>query len=167
MRARENALALRMLRFRFGEDVFERCRELPGGWLELHKHIVISHRVRQSMPHRHTSFIREKVSISLAEFAVLPNSARTDWDREMFEPLFEEVCAVFASYYTLEDEVRLVGQQARSLLTSIHTVEKLCDAWPEGFAFLPQEELAAPNFPVPAPRIMDINARIAALREVA
>ena len=32
---REHALALRCVKARFGDDVFERCRALPPGWINL------------------------------------------------------------------------------------------------------------------------------------
>ncbi len=174
LRAREAALAVRLLRHRYGTDVFERCRALPEGWLTVHKQIVLDYQVIFTLPRhkiatgRNCSMIYPSGELSLAEYTPLPYSACGVWPREVIgEELFEEIVALFHAKIDLEKDIGLLSQQIAATLGAFTTAERLATDWPEGYAELPAEMLAPVNAGLPAPRIADLNARIAKLREAA
>lgn len=178
LRAREQALALQLVRHRYGKDVFDRCRALPDGWLAVHKHVAFDYRVVQVLPRRrtiegsgrrHWEVVYPKGHLELAEYAPLPNSVSSGWDRETIgEKLFEDLVGLFQGKVDLEVELSGLRQQIAGTLAAFTTVERLSVDWPEGYAELPAE-MMAPKVPegLPAPRIADVNERIAALREAA
>lgn len=178
-RNREHALAVRMLRARYGDDVFERCRALPDGWLRVHKHLRfpsdVSRRLtpcrveycydrRAALPMR---VIRSLGQVELDEYAPLPASVADTWEVEQLAPHLDDIESLCRDRRAHEDELAMVETQARALLAAYTTVELLSKEWPEGYALLPAEMLMPPPTGVPAPRIADLNARIEALREAA
>jgi len=66
----------------------------------------------------------------------------------------------------LEQELDQLETQITATLAAYTTVEKLAVGWPEGYEELPQELLAETGN-LPALRIDDLNARIAAAKEAA
>ena len=50
LRHAEQALVTRLLRVRYGDDVFDRCRALPEGWLHVVKTITLYHDVYNKLP---------------------------------------------------------------------------------------------------------------------
>ncbi len=111
LRHREQALAIKLIRARFGKDVFERCRELPEGWLSVHKTIDLKYEVRQALPkfNRITgegrfSYAHQEPpgKLDLADYAPLPHAMRDEWDREMIGKHYDAVYALF------EDRVELL-----------------------------------------------------------
>lgn len=177
LRAREHALALRLLRHRYGDDVFDRCRALPEGWLNVQKHLLFDYRLTQVLPRKRIvegtgrnrcDRVYPSGNVQLNEYAPLPNSTGSGWTREAVgEALFEEIVALFHAKIELIDDVMLLQQQIRATLASFTTVEKLAERWPEGYAELPAEMLAPIADGLPAPRIADLNERIAKFREAA
>jgi hypothetical protein len=177
LRAREQALAIRLIRHRFGDDVFDRCRELPAGWLNVQKHVSFEYGLTQTLPRKRISvgvgrYRCERAIpdgyLTLAEYVPLPNSNGTGLSREAIgEALFEEIAALFQAKIDLEEDVALLRNQVTATLSAFTTVERLAADWPEGYAELPAEAMAPKVDGLPAPRIADLNARIAAVREAA
>ena len=176
-RSREQAIAVRMLRRRYGDDVFERCRALPEGWLhsikQLHLHQSVYSQLapceRQYVEYpRGESSLRPPYVVSLAEYAPLPMSASSGWDAGTVGlGLLSELIDWCSTRADLEIQIANLRTQTEAVLAAFTTVERLCSDWPEGYALLPAEMLAPVNAGVPAPRIEDLNARIAALRSAA
>lgn len=177
LRAREQSLAVRLIRHRYGDDVFDRCRALPEGWLSVQKHVSLNYNVVRMLPQRRkiveTNRNRSEVifpsgDLELTEYVPLPNSNRQHWDREVIgEKLFEEIVELFQAKVDLEIEIDNLQQQITATLSAFTTVERLAADWPEGYAELPAEMTAPKAEGLPAPRIADLNERIAALREAA
>ena len=71
-----------------------------------------------------------------------------------------------AAVKALAKERQQLSLEVRGTLAAFTTVEKLAQEWPEGYAHFPHESLVAGG-PVPALRIEDLNARLAAAREAA
>lgn len=172
LRAQEHSLALRLLRARYGDDVFERCRALPEGWLQLHKKITLGHDVTDPLPRftraeRYVSSYRYSTRIvlppgtlELAEYAPLPNSVAGTWTREhVTGRQLDDLAAWFTNYVALAEELERLGTEVGAALAAFPTVEKLAEGWPEGHAHL---QLPEPVSGLPAPRIEDLNEHIAA-----
>jgi hypothetical protein len=173
LKKREHALALRLTLKRYGRDVFDRCRALPEGWLGVHKAITFDYELRQTnFPRRFVvegKYSRRWPSnymIELSEAAALPNSFAQSWNRNEMGPLYDDVYGHFEDIVVLAEELENLAIQTRAVLASFTTVEKLAEGWAEGYAHLPQE-LLADTGGVPAPRIEDLNKRIAALQKAA
>lgn len=172
LRAQEQALAIRLLRQRYDDDVFDRCRALPAGWLQHYKRLSLAYSLREKLPkiritHGNHVGVYPEGCLNLAEYAPLPNSAAGGWDRAAVGALFDELHALFEARIELHRQLEVLEQQTRAVLASFSTVEKLNDGWPEGYAHLPAELMMPATADLPAPRIADLNARIAALREAA
>jgi hypothetical protein len=173
-RRRENALALRLLKSRFGADVFDRCRALPEGWLPLQKHLCLDSMLISAFPRWsgtvvcwHLSRRRFNGNVELAEYAALPACVKDGWDAETVRGKnLNDLHALFADHAELEEQLYQLHTQLTATLAAYTTVENLSKSWPEGYAELPAEMLAQTGG-LPAPRIADLNARIAALREAA
>lgn len=173
LRAQEHALALRFLRARYGEDVFERCRALPEGWLQLHKKLTLGHDVTDPLPRftrveryvRSNRYYASRIVLppsvlELAEYAPLPNSVAEIWTREHVTGReLDDLSDWFTKHVALEEELERLETEIRAALAAFPTVEKLAKGWPEGHAHL---ELAEPISGLPAPRIEDLNEHIAA-----
>lgn len=177
LRRRENALATRLVSSRYGDDVFGRCHALPDGWLPLCKQIPLDSKLVESFP-RHTRRVQSgrypvdvrfpRGVLELAEYVPLPYSVRDCcWTADDIRgKLYDDLHAWYGDHAELHEQLENLYLQVVATLASFTTVEKLADGWPEGYAELPQEMLA-PVGGLPAPRIADLNARIAALREAA
>ena len=164
---REGALATRMLQHRYGRDVFERARALPEGWLYPVRSLRLEADVYETFPRVEVGPQRVFCQVSLADYAPLPYSAHAGWSREVLGPTLcaalHDLAVTWAERHT---ELVALDRQVRATLASFYTVEALAEGWPEGYAELPQE-LLAQSGGLPAPRIADLNARIAAARQVA
>lgn len=158
LRECERALAVKLVRWRYGDDVFDRVRALPEGWLPFVKTISIGYSLRMELP------AASNRCVELDTAVPLPESARYEW--KDLGPLHGEVHDLFADRVALDKDLNLLRQQTLAVLSAFTTVERLAADWPEGYAMLPAEQLAPPNG-LPAPRIADLNARIAALKEAA
>ena len=176
----ERSLALRLTRHRYGDDVFDRCRALPAGWLEVHRTISFGWSNALNFPQKckiiYVRSVKDRVMVPVAhrielDTAVpLPNSFQNPWDRSHLGIMYDEVYDHFASIVALHDEMEQLETQIKGVLTAFTTVEKLAADWPEGYSHLPQEMLlgTGSSFPVPAPRIEDLNDRLVAFaREAA
>jgi hypothetical protein len=174
---REAALAIMLLRHRYGDDVFERCRALPEGWLHHQKQISLEYGLVQTLPRtsvetgggRHRSFnTYPRGYLSLTDHAPLPQSASGGWDRKAVgDRLYNELHILFGNRIALEDDLKALRTQISGILAAFTTVKCLADGWPEGYAHLPAEMTAPLTANLPAVRIADLNARIEALKEVA
>ncbi len=174
---REQALAVRLLRHRYGNDVFERCRALPEGWLHHQKQLSLEYALAQTLPRTsiETNGYRRRYGASLypsgylllADHAPLPTSASGGWDRAAIGSLYDDLHALFAARVELEKDLRALRAQVDGVLAAFTTVERLAEGWPEGYAHLPAEMTASPAANLPAVRIADLNARIEVLKEVA
>lgn len=169
----EHALAIRMVKHRYGDDVFERCRALPEGWLPSVKILSLSHDLVQSFPrYRHESgryaSLRPAGSVRLSDYAPLPASAeRVAWGVEHVSAVDgASLHDLFADRVRLEEDLAQLERQVVATLASFSTVEALAEGWPEGYKHFPHEALASAGG-LPAPRIEDLDARIAVLREAA
>jgi Nucleotide modification associated domain 5 len=179
---RERALALRLTRHRYGDDVFDRCRALPEGWVDAHRTISFDHwagdnklgfpvrvvyakgpygrREHYRVPRGHR--------LELDTAVPLPNSFAQAWTRAEVGSLYDEVYAYFEAVVARHDEEEALRASLKAAAAAFTTVEKLADMWPEGYAHLPVELLAATaNHSLPAPRLDDLNARLAAFRREA
>lgn len=155
LRQREHALAVRMLRERYGDDLFERIAKLPNGWLPT------TNRVRFEGSPLGPSHLM------LMEYAPLP--AETSWSGTRLTPsdaLIAESDALVLAREQMHDEREQLNSVIRSALASMTTVEQLADRWPEGYRHLPTSTHAVASG-LPALRIEDVNARIAAAKEAA
>lgn len=171
----EDSLALRATKRRFGDDVFERCRALPEGWLNTHKIISIAYKAAQDLPNAYeeVSVYRGRTklqpvwfsrTLSLSNAAVLPNIFAGDWNQDAFGSiLWSDVYDYFAAGVALHEEMKQLRIEIRGVLAGFTTVERLAEGWPEGYSHLPAELLAATGAAnLPAVRIEDLNARLAA-----
>lgn len=159
----ENSLAIRLMKRRYGDDVFDRCRTLPAGWLPVRKQLSVSLGSRAPDGARNSHRY-----VHLSDYVAAPDSSKDGWGEflDQHPDLYDEVYAWFAAHAELGVQLTNLRYQVRATLASYTTVEKLAEGWPEGYALLPQETLAETSG-VPAPRIADLNARIASLREAA
>lgn len=159
LRERERHLAVKLVRWRYGDDVFDKARALPEGWLPNVKYITLNYRLRTKLTSGSAPW-----RLELDTAVPLPWSASHEWTD--FGKIHDEVYAWYQDWTNLEEELRLLRQQTEAVLSTFTTVERLAADWPEGYAMLPAEQLA-PSNGLPAPRISDLNARIAALKEAA
>lgn len=187
LKLQERALALRLTKQRYGDDVFQKCRSLPEGWLDNHRTISFSDYTQQNklnfpvkviydptrtrwgqrvertrVPYRHV--------IELDTAVPLPNSFNSTWTREHVSDMYDEIYDHFAAWVALEDEEEQIRAQMKGALASFTTVEKLSAAWPAAYAHLPQEMLAgtgAMNRALPVPRLDDLNTRLEAFGKAA
>jgi hypothetical protein len=171
LKRRENALALRATKARFGDDVFARCRALPEGWVDVHKRIQI-YGCDTTLPryvvndHRY-SYTKPDKHIELAEAVPLPNAFMRSWSKNDFGRFWPEVVDLFQARCDLHTELTSLAQQLAGTLAGFTTVERLAEDWPEAYRALPQELLAPAAVHLPAAKLDDLNARLAALREAA
>lgn len=179
----EHSLTLRATKFRFGDDVFERCRALPEGWLGVHKMIQFNYNtvcnllpcrqvVHPRTPSRRWSWeqrVPANYKLDLSDVAVLPNAFAEPWQPSYFSgTLWDEVQEHFAGHIALFDEMELLRAQVKSTLLSFTTVERLAEDWPEGYAFLPPELVVPTTANLPAVlKLDDLNRRLAAFQQEA
>jgi Nucleotide modification associated domain 5 len=170
----EHALALRATIARYGTDVFAVCQSLPEGWLNVAKEIRFLRYDNTPQPKyvpgrgRGTAdaYSEPKYHLSLSEAAVLPNSFKAPWTVADFGTSYDEVYAFFEERARFYEELRALDLQVTATLASFKTVEDLAAGWPEGYVHFPHDMLAETGA-LPVPRLDDLNARIAALREAA
>jgi hypothetical protein len=147
--ATEDALARRVIKSVCGDDVFERIKEIPNGWLPTARDVYteggISLRLSES--------IQLPALISYRGSVRIPDEALRQEAREHSMSAQDEY----------ENE-KLLRNQIKAVLASFTTVEKLAVGWPEGYEQLSQELLQEPTPGLPAPRITDLNQRIEDLR---
>jgi hypothetical protein len=154
LRQREHALGLKLLRALYGDDALRRMAELPEGWLPLTSSVSFSHTSDGGYLH-HTS-------VGMSDPVRVPAShsypdAPPGWVL-LWTKLKDQRTELNAERLQIELEIR-------GTLAAFTTVEKLAEGWPEGYAHFPHPELAPTN--LPALRIEDLNARLAAAREAA
>lgn len=172
LQAQESALALRMLRQRYGADVFERCRSLPEGWLLPLKGLNLDYELARVLPKSDAPsngryrFYGTLNVINLADYAPLPASAKYGWTLEVLGNLYDDVVAYAQARADLHEDLSLLVKQTTALLASFTTVEKLAAEWPEGYSYFPHTDLSQ-GAGLPAPRVADLNERIVKLREAA
>lgn len=179
LRRREHALAIRIMRGRYGDDVFERCRALPDGWLQSGKQFALAYELRYSLPSVRVEEARGEGRrgtyahawplgyFSLAEYAPVPWSALQPWGREEVGGPLPELHDLFAAAVEHRRALEDLRTRSAALLDGFVTVEALAADWPAAYAHLPQEMLrpAQPN--LPAPLVADLDAAVAALRAAA
>jgi putative DNA base modification enzyme with NMAD domain len=180
LKDQENSLALRATKYRFGDDVFDRCRALPEGWVDFQQRISLYNcslpskrfMVKSTASFRHPHQITVPSTgyhLNLLNPAALPNAFRYAWQEPMFgAKLWNEVYAYFNSVIELYEATEDLKIKLTGGLSSYTTVERLSEGWPEAYAHLPQELLAPqPKYPVPAVPIADLNEMIEKFRRVA
>lgn len=151
LKQQEHALGLKLLRALYGDDALARMSVLPEGWLPTSQQLFFKHTaghqtsVNLSDPIRHPA--RQDYN------AVPPPSWSTAWERHG------------AACQALKEERRQLELEIRGTLAAFTTIEKLADGWPEGYAHFPHPELVPAH--LPALRIEDLNARLAAAQEAA
>lgn len=170
----EHGLALRLTIARYGADVFDRCRVLPEGWLHAHKVINLDYNIREyliqptcatALYYNGRQLNRQWVLLELAEYAILPNSFAKPWSSEDIEQKqLQELIEFSRARAGWLEELEHLNRQLKATLTAFTTVERLAQDWPEGYAFFPHESLAQVAG-LPAPRIADLNERIAVMRK--
>lgn len=176
LRKQEYSLALRLTQARYGKDVFDRCRSLPEGWLSAHRTITFdANWARGEFVGSYDTIQRVDGpyisspgwGLDLESSAILPNSFQRLWgSKEVSAKLVDELATFFRVHVALHEEIEQLRAQITATLKSFATVEKLAEGWPEGYAHLPQQTLAETGG-LPALRIADLNARIAAMKEAA
>lgn len=170
---REHALAAALMKQRYGADVFERCAAFPAGWFPVGRSFALEYGLVQSLPRTsvEAQFCKGRCLypqgyISLDEARAIPHSASHGWGREVAGPLYNDLHDLFRDLVELVEETASLDRQIKATLASFSTVEKLAEGWPEGYAELPAEMLRVVSN-LPAPRIDDLNARLAALAQAA
>lgn len=172
-----HALALRMALKRFGADVFDRCRELPAGWLGVHKTLylkdtdelpryneIISASASGRMRY---SVARPQTVLHLDEARPLPNSFEHGWCREVVgDALWGEVIDWFQAQVDLHEQLEQVRRESLGVLEQFRFVDDLATEWPEGYAYFPHREGIVTG-QLPVVRIADLNERVEAMRKVA
>jgi hypothetical protein len=152
LKQQEHALGLALLRQMYNHEDLLRMAQLPDGWLPLTSHLQFK------------SADGWRSQVNLSDSVRIPACynyhfvAPGDWI-DKWNDLRE-------SQKALDEERDHLAAQVRGTLSGFTTVEKLAQGWPEGYAHFPHEALAAGG-PVPALRIEDLNARLAAAREAA
>ena len=152
LRQEEHALGLRLLREMYGEADLRRMAELPDGWLPLTRGLQF---FLSSAHHLDRVELIDPVRVT----------ANHSYRYQPSDGWIEQWEAHKARRVSLRTERRALEMEVRGTLAAFRTIEKLAAEWPEGYAHFPQPALAPAN--LPALRIEDINARIAAAREVA
>lgn len=150
-RERENDIAIRMLRHRYGDDILERCHKLGPEWLRPVKNLPVD-RLLWDMG---------KNWLELIEYTPLPCSASNPWTREEIGPLFDDIDKLVTDRHQFSEEFSQIREQIRSALRSYSSAKKLANEWPEAYAHFPKEESSSN---LPAIRISDLNVRIAAMK---
>lgn len=158
---REHALALRILRRELGEDALTRIAALPPGWLPFANHQI---RFKTRTTHGVHRYPTEATSLTLANAMPVPAFVSHN-QLEVGPTSVAEVEVFCADAALLVDERELLKKQVLGTLAGFYTVEALATGWPEGYAYFPVPELAPET--LPAHRIEDLNARLAAAREAA
>ena len=180
LKDQEHSLALRATRQRYGDDVFDRCRELPEGWLNVHQRISLFGQslpkkyfmVKSTQSYRHPHQITVPLHghyLDLLNPAPLPNSFQHGWKEFHFgAKLWNEVYSYFNAIIELYESIEELKIKLTGGLSGYTTVERLCEEWPEAYAHLPQELLAPqPKYPLPVVPIADLNEMVEKFRRVA
>jgi hypothetical protein len=155
LKQQEHALGLRLIEAMYGKEVLRRMAMLPDGWLPLY------HKIQFSTGKGTSRYISNYVTLS--DPVRLParhdhyQEAPVDWLAKWTE--FDE------ARIALRKEREQLKTQIAGTLKAFTTVERLAEGWPEGYAHFPHHELAP--VALPALRIEDLNARLAAAREAA
>ncbi len=175
LRAMEHATAIKLLKHRYGDDVFTKCRSFPDGWFRLIKTLDLNHSFMQSLPASKQEYIERRrlavhyhylSHVSLSDYAPLPYQASQGWDRSTIGDCYQDVHDLAMSFANFKDDINNLKAQIWATLQAFSTVEKLCDGWPEGYAKLPAEMLIVKGG-LPATRIDDLNTAIEKCRQVA
>lgn len=175
MEAEEHGLAIRILARELGEDSMIRIASLPDGWLPRHDTLHIHN---DDAPRRGRLFVdyRGKVEagynqqafLNFASSVAMPAAWVFNGDGGM-PPLGPVSLGEYQSFAARErvltEEVKSLERSIAAALAGFTTIERLAQDWPEAYAHFPHPELAPST--LPAARIEDINARIAAAREAA
>lgn len=160
LKQREHALALRVLRRELGEDALIRIAALPPGWLPKVDTFYLEdlNGLKRKTPYGYRS-----VSIHLDAPITVPYNWTSAIGRINVGPeSLAEVTAFCNDETALMTEREQLTLAVKGSLAGSTTVEKLSADWPEAYAFFPHPELAPGA--LPAVRLTDLNARIAAAR---
>lgn len=159
LKQQEHALGLRLLHAWYTDDDLRQMNELPDGWLPRVT------RLHFTVGKSDTGvYCRISDYVTLSEPVRLP--AMHDYYKEAPPTWLAKWAALAERRRALNEECKQLATQVAGTLTGFTTVERLAKGWPEGYAHFPHEALAVGG-PVPALRIEDLNARLAAAREAA
>ena len=165
----ESALALRILRRELGEDGFVRITQIDPTWLPMTKDLYFANYNLKF----HTLFAygggqiyqtHLNTSLTLANAAPLPAFV-AEHRLEVGSASVVELDAFTLECAALVEEFERLSKQVVGTLGGFYHVEDFAAEWPEGYAHFPHPELAPTS--LPAFRVEDLNARIAAAREAA
>lgn len=165
----EHGLALRVFRRELGEDALARLASLPPEWFPR----VTSLRIgNEQAAYRHTpgtgSYVGRPQSLNpclrFAESVAAPAYV-AHGAIELHATSLVDYLDFVATENALVEERRLLREQVLGTLGGFYTVEAFAEGWPEGYAHFPHPELAPTT--LPAFRVEDLNARLAAVREAA
>jgi hypothetical protein len=153
LKQQEHALGLRLLRVLYGEDALRQMAMLPEGWLPLASRISFKYSEAERH-YNHTIALTDPVRLPASHsYPKVPTHWRKLWDDHT------------VAQGVLRKEREQLKLEITGTLQAFTTVEKLAEGWPEGYAYFPHHELAP--VALPALRIEDLNARLAAAREAA
>lgn len=164
---REHALALRVYRFALGDDGLRLLATLPRDWLPMVSTMHLDREVYgERSPSRRLYYCAP--FLNLAESAPVPQWLAA-YRQTVPVPLASELGGEIALFLRDEREMlkeqETLKQEVWNLLAGFITVERLAQDWPEAYAAFPHATLVVPG--VPALRVEDVNARLAAAREAA
>lgn len=150
---REAALAVRVILDRYGRDAFDRFDAVPPGWLTTSKRFLVG---RGTANHY----------LNLEEARPLPHELAMGHfgldDRPRLAARFDDLVAAQKQLSRYREQLQW---DVRNALAQFSTEAALRDGWSEGYVYLAVPSASA--HPVPAVRVEDLNARIAALKEAA
>lgn len=154
LRQREHALAVRLLRHAYGDDAFERMAALPEGWLATTRTVRFDGE----------GTVHGRCQVELDEYTRVPFEVTCGVPLPAPLGWVADLADLRCAQADLADDERRLRSQVGTVLASFRTVEALAEGWPEGFAHLP---IVVPRDPLPAVRVDDLNAAIAAARDAA
>lgn len=151
LKQQEHALGLKLLRALYGEDSLRRMAELPEGWLPLTSHVSFSYVPAPSAYSHNTILIMsDPVRVPASHnYPLVPQGCLLLWEK------------LNSQRKELKSERRQLEMEITGTLRAFTTV-----GWPEGYAHFQHQTLATVGN-LPALRIEDLNARLAAAREAA
>ncbi len=150
LKQQEHALGLRLLHHMYSSQELRQMAELPEGWLPLYS----------SLNFRHGNY---SAQVTLTDPVRLP--ANHGHRFETPDAWYQDYVEMRTNRTAMFRERKQIEMEIAGTLSAFTTVEKLADSWPEGYAYFPHGELAP--VALPALRIEDLNARLAAAREAA
>ncbi len=152
LKQQEHALGLRLLRAQYSDRDLRLMASLPEGWLPLSSQLGVKANNYQR-------------TIALSDPVRLPATHPYVFNIDDAPAFRDEIEAHFAARQAMRTERNQLSCEIAGTLSAFITVEKLAEGWPEGYAHFPHGELAP--VALPALRIEDLNARLAAAREAA